>query len=230
MRVRRSATTTNAASSGAVRPVEDPDGAVEELVARVAGFGPLQQYLDDPTVEEVWINEPQRVFVAREGRHELTTTILTHAEVRDLVERMLKTSGRRLDLSSPFVDAMLPSGHRLHVVLNGISRGFSAVNIRKFIVRASRLSELVELGTLTGQAAAFLEAAVVAGLNIVVAGGTQAGKTTLLNTLGSAVPGGERIVSCEEVYELRFRHPDWVAMQTRQAGPRAPVRSSFVTW
>lgn len=204
--------------SGTVRPVEDPDGAVEELVARVAGFGPLQQYLDDPTVEEVWINEPQRVFVAREGRHELTTTILTHAEVRDLVERMLKTSGRRLDLSSPFVDAMLPSGHRLHVVLDGISRGFSAVNIRKFIVRASRLSELVELGTLTVQAAAFLEAAVVAGLNIVVAGGTQAGKTTLLNTLGSAVPGGERIVSCEEVYELRFGHPDWVALQTRQAG------------
>ncbi len=72
------------------------------------------------------------MFVARDGRHELTTTILTAAEVRDLVERMLKTSGRRVDVSSPFVDAMLPSGHRLHVVLDGITRGFSAVNIRKF--------------------------------------------------------------------------------------------------
>jgi pilus assembly protein CpaF len=204
--------------SGVVRPVEDPEDVVDELVARVAGFGPLQRYLDDSSVEEVWINEPQRVFVARDGRHELTTTILTATEVRDLVERMLKTSGRRLDLSTPFVDAMLPSGHRLHVVLDGISRGFSAVNIRKFVVRASRLSELVDLGTLTTQAAAFLDACVVAGLNIVVAGGTQAGKTTLLNTLGSAVPGRERIVSVEEVYELRFHHPDWVAMQTRQAG------------
>ena len=204
--------------SGVVRPVDDPEQVVDELVARVAGFGPLQRYLDDPSVEEIWINEPQRVFVARDGRHELTTTILTAADVRDLVERMLKMSGRRVDLSSPFVDAMLPSGHRLHVVLDGISRGFSAVNIRKFVVKASRLHDLVEFGTLTSQAAAFLDACVIAGLNIVVAGGTQAGKTTLLNTLGSAVPGGERIVSVEEVYELRLDHPDWVAMQTRQAG------------
>ncbi len=95
---------------------------------------------------------------------------------------------------------------------------FTAVNIRKFVVRANRLIELVELGTLTRQAATFLDACVVAGLNIVVAGGTQAGKTTMLNTLGSAVPGRERIVSAEEVYELRFDHPDWVAMQTRQSG------------
>jgi pilus assembly protein CpaF len=204
--------------SGVVRPIDDPDRTVDELVARVAGFGPLQPFLDDPSVEEIWINEPQRVFVARDGRHELTTTILTAADVRDLVERMLKTSGRRVDVSTPFVDAMLPSGHRLHVVLDGISRGFSAVNIRKFVIKASRLHELVDLGTLTAQAAAFLDACVVAGLNIVVAGGTQAGKTTMLNTLGSAVPGGERIVSAEEVYELRFDHPDWVAMQTRQAG------------
>ncbi|MGH3503023.1 MAG: CpaF family protein [Nocardioidaceae bacterium] len=204
--------------SGVVRPVEDPDATVDELVARVAGFGPLQRYLDDPAVEEIWVNQPQRVFVARDGRHELTTTILTGEQVRDLVERMLKTSGRRLDVSTPFVDATLPSGHRLHVVLDGISRGFSAVNIRKFVVKASRLEDLVGLGTLTTPAAAFLDACVVAGLNIVVAGGTQAGKTTVLNTLGSAVPGGERIVSAEEVYELRFAHPDWVPMQTRQTG------------
>ncbi len=76
----------------------------------VAGFGPLQRYLDDPTVEEIWINEPTKVFVARRGGHELTTTILTADEVRDLVERMLKSSGRRVDLSTPFVDAMLPDG------------------------------------------------------------------------------------------------------------------------
>jgi pilus assembly protein CpaF len=204
--------------TGAVVPVHDPDRVVDELVARVAGLGPLQPYLDDPTVEEVWINEPDRVFVARDGRHELTTTILTAEQVRELVERMLKTTRRRIDVSTPFVDAMLPSGHRLHVVLDGITRGYSAVNIRKFVAKASRLADLVELGTLSGQAAEFLEACVVAGLNIVVAGGTQAGKTTLLNTLGAAVPGGERIVSVEEVFELRIGHPDWVPMQCRQAG------------
>lgn len=188
--------------SGAVRPVDDPDAMVDELVARVAGFGPLQRYLDDPAVEEIWINEPQRVFVAREGRHELTTTILEPAQVRDLIERMLKTSARRIDLSVPFVDAMLPSGHRLHVVLDGITPGYSAVNIRKFVAQADSLDDLVDLGSLTSQAARFLDACVRTGLNIVVAGGTQAGKTTFLNALGASVSGSDRIISCEEVYEI----------------------------
>ncbi len=204
--------------TGAVLPIEDHEAVVDELVARVAGFGVLQKYLDDPSVEEIWINDPSRVFVARAGRHELTSTILGPGDVRELVERMLKSSGRRVDVSQPFVDAMLPDGHRLHVVLEGISRGFSAVNIRKFVVRASNLADLVGLGSMTEQAAAFLEAAVVSGLNIVVAGGTQAGKTTMLNCLAAAIPGSERVVSVEEVFELRFRHPDWVAMQTRQQG------------
>jgi pilus assembly protein CpaF len=191
---------------------------VGELVARVSGFGPLQPFLDDPEVEEIWINSPDRVFIARGGRHELTNLVLDPAQVHELVERMLKSSGRRIDVSRPFVDAMLPEGHRLHVVLEGISRGFSAVNIRKFVLRAHRLSDLVALGSLTPHAASFLEASVRAGLNILVAGGTQAGKTTFLNCLAAAVPGGERVVSAEEVFELRFAHPDWVAMQTRQAG------------
>ena len=165
--------------TGAVAPVGDHAEVVAELMARVSGFGPLQRYLDDPTVEEIWINDPSRVFVARAGRHELTSTILDAAQVQELVERMLKSSGRRVDLSQPFVDAMLPGGHRLHVVLEGISRGFSAVNVRKFVLRASRLADLVELGSLSVAAATFLEASVRAGLNILVAGGTQAGKTTM---------------------------------------------------
>jgi len=204
--------------TGAVEPLEDMPGLVEDLVARVSGYGPLQRYLDDPAVEEIWINDPARVFVARHGRHELTTTILTAEEVRELVERMLKSSGRRLDLSQPFVDALLPGGHRLHVVLEGISRGFAAVNIRKFVARAHNLEDLVQLGTLSVQAGAFLRACVAAGLNIVVCGGTQAGKTTLLNCLAAAIPGADRVISCEEVFELRFAHPDWVALQTRQIG------------
>ena len=204
--------------TGMVAPVGDVDGLVGELVARVAGFGPLQPFLDDPTVEEVWINDPSRVFIARNGRHELTNLMLSAAQVQELVERMLKSSGRRVDVSQPFVDAMLPEGHRLHVVLEGISRGFSAVNIRKFVLKAARLSDLVELGTLSPRAAAFLEASVRAGLNVLVAGGTQAGKTTMLNCLAAAIPGGDRVVSAEEVWELRFPHPDWVPLQTRQSG------------
>ena len=204
--------------TGVVAPVPDIDAVVEELVARVSGFGPLQPFLDDPTVEEIWINDPSRVFIARNGRHELTNLMLSTAQVQELVERMLKSSGRRIDISQPFVDAMLPDGHRLHVVLEGISRGFSAVNIRKFMLRAARLADLVELGSLSPRAAAFLEASVRAGLNILVAGGTQAGKTTLLNCLASAIPGGDRVISAEEVFELRFPHPDWVPLQTRQSG------------
>jgi pilus assembly protein CpaF len=87
--------------TGVVAPVPDPHSVVGELVARVAGFGPLQHHLDDPEVEEIWINDPSRVFVARRGRHELTNVILTRAEVQELVERMLKSSGRRIDLSQP---------------------------------------------------------------------------------------------------------------------------------
>ena len=204
--------------TGVVAPVGDVGVVVGELVARVAGFGPLQPFLDDPTVEEIWINDPSRVFVARQGRHELTNLVLTRAQVDELVERMLKSSGRRLDVSTPFVDAMLPEGHRLHVVLDGISRGFTAVNIRKFVLRAARLGDLVQLGSLSPRAATFLEASVRAGLNILIAGSTQAGKTTMLNCLAAAIPGGERVVSAEEVFELRFNHPDWVAMQTRQSG------------
>jgi pilus assembly protein CpaF len=204
--------------TGVVAPVSDVDAMVGELVARVSGFGPLQPFLDDPAVEEVWINDPSRVFVARRGRHELTNLMLTSAQVQELVERMLKSSGRRIDISRPFVDAVLPEGHRLHVVLEGISRGWTAVNIRKFVLTAARLGELVDLGTLTPPAAAFLESSVRAGLNILVAGATQAGKTTLLNCLAAAIPGGDRVVSAEEVFELRFPHPDWVALQTRQSG------------
>jgi len=204
--------------TGAVAPLPDPEAMVGELVARIAGFGALQPFLDDPEVEEIWVNDPSRVFIARGGRHELTNLVLSPDQVQELVERMLKASGRRLDRTTPFVDATLPGGHRLHVVLEGIARGFSAVNVRKFSLRAARLADLVELGSLTPPAAAFLEASIRAGLNVLVSGATQAGKTTMLNCLAAAIPGGDRVVSCEEVFELRFPHPDWVPLQTRQAG------------
>jgi len=150
------------------------------------------------------------------GTAELTNTILTADEVRDLVERMLKSSGRRVDLSSPFVDATLPDGSRLHVVIPDITRRHWNVNIRKFVVKADHLDDLVRLGTLTRSAARFLSASVVAGLNILVAGGTQAGKTTMLNCLASAIPSRERVVTCEEVFELKIPLRDVASMQCRQ--------------
>jgi pilus assembly protein CpaF len=198
-------------------PVTDAASVGTSVLHAVAGFGPLQQFFDDPTVEEVWINAPGRVFVARGGRSELTTVVLDAGQVRDLVERMLRVSGRRIDLSSPFVDAMLPDGSRLHVVIPDITREHWAVNIRRFVVHARSVRDLVSLGMLTAQAADFLDAAVVAGLNIIVAGGTQSGKTTFLNALLGCVPSTERIVSCEEVFEIQLHHPDWVALQTRDA-------------
>jgi len=196
----------------------DVESWVQEIHDSVAGYGPLQRLFDDPDIEEVWWNEPNRVFCAKRGRSELTTVVLTETQAHDVVERMLRTSGRRVDVSQPFVDALLPDGSRLHVVIPDVTRRHWAVNVRRHVLPATRLDDLVEIGTLTTAAARFLSAAVVAGLNIVVAGGTQAGKTTLLSCLLNAVPAHERVVTCEEVFEVRLDRPDWVAMQTRQVG------------
>ncbi len=163
-------------------PLGDVREVARAVLNAVAGFGPLQPFLDDPTIEEIWINEPGRVFVARRGRSELTTLILSGDELAELVERMLRTSGRRIDLSTPFVDAMLPDGSRLHVVIPSITLRHMAVNIRKFVLGLTSVEELVAVGSLTEHAANFLEASVAAGLNILVAGGTQSGKTTMVNT------------------------------------------------
>lgn len=187
-----------------------------EIHSALNGFGVLQPLLDDPSVEEIWINEPNRIFIARSGRPELTNLSLTDAELRVLIERMLSTSGRRVDLSSPFVDAALPDGSRLHVAIPDITRQFWSVNIRKFIKSARSLNDLVDIGTLTPSASLFLRTCIEAGLNIVVAGATQSGKTTLMNALLNSAPPHERIVTCEETFELQLIQPDWVALQTRQ--------------
>lgn len=201
---------------GDVPPLQDRTEAGRSVVDTLAGFGPLQRFLDDPEIEEIWINSPAQVFVARHGRAELTTTMLTAPQVRELVEQMLRLSGRRLDLSSPFVDAALPGGERLHVVIPDVTREAWAVNIRKHVVRATHLDDLVALGSLTPAAARFLAAAVAAGLNVLVSGATQAGKTTMLNALAGSVPPRERIITCEEVFELRIPHRDVVGLQCRQ--------------
>jgi pilus assembly protein CpaF len=201
---------------GPLPPLGPLESARRYVFDAVAGFGALQPLLDDPGIEEIWINAPTEIYVARNGESELTSLSLTDQQVRDLVERMLKSSGRRLDISSPFVDAALPDGSRLHVVIPDVTRRHWAVNIRKFVVKATRLDHLVDLGTLTPQSGRFLGAAVASGLNILVSGATQAGKTTLLNCLAASIGSRERVVTVEEIFELQFPLRDVVGLQCRQ--------------
>jgi pilus assembly protein CpaF len=203
------------ALGGGAPLIVDEERAARDIVAALTGFGPLQRYLDDPEVEEIWINGPSRVFVARGGVSELTSTVLSAAQVRDLVERMLRSSGRRVDLASPFVDATLPGGSRLHVVIPDVVQEWS-VNIRKFSRRIRELGQLVTLGSLSAQAAEFLRLCVLSGQNILVSGSTQSGKTTMLGALLSVARPGERIVTVEETFELDLSARDVVAMQCRQ--------------
>lgn len=203
------------ALAGTVVPLGDERAAAAGVLAELTGYGALQPLFDDPEVEEIWINGPARVFVARDGVAELTTVVLGEREVRELVERMLQHSGRRIDLSSPFVDASLPDGSRLHVVIPDVTRQWS-VNIRRFHRRVRSLGALVELDSLTRQAAEFLRMAVLAGANILVSGATHTGKTTLLGALLESARPGERIVTVEETFELDVDARDVVAMQCRQ--------------
>jgi pilus assembly protein CpaF len=180
-------------------------------------FGPLSDFIDDPTVEEIWINSPERIFIAQNGRSELTMLLLSAEQVRNLVERLLLWSGRRLDLSVPFVDARLPDGSRLHVAIPEITAVNWAVNIRKHLMQKVSIAQLAERGVMTTEMAELLRRAVAAGLNILVSGGTQAGKTTMLNALVSTIPVSERVITIEEVFELAPQLPDVIAMQTRSS-------------
>jgi len=180
-------------------------------------FGPLQELIDDSEVEEIWINSPSQVFVARSGQSELTNLILTKEVVQDLIERLLIWGGRRLDVSTPFVDARLPDGSRLHVAIPEVTASEWAINIRKHLGKGSNFEELVTLGSISEDMAEFMKNAIDLGFNILVSGGTQAGKTTFLNALLGQVSPMERVITIEEVFELKPNLPDWIALQTRTA-------------
>lgn len=180
-------------------------------------FGPIAELMSDPTVEEIWINSPQRIFVARNGKSQLINLVLTSDSVRQLIDRALIWSGRRLDLSQPFVDARLPDGSRLHVAIPEITAEHWAVNIRKHLMRQKSILDLAAMGVMSEEIAAELSSAVKSGMNILVSGGTQAGKTTLLNALIAEIPRTQRVITIEEVFELQPMVPDLVQMQTRSA-------------
>lgn len=188
-----------------------------DVAHRVTGFGFLQPHLDDPTVEEIWINDSRAVFVARSGLHERIPADLSAEDVRTLVERMLRRSGRRVDVSQPFVDASLPDGSRLHVVIPPITREHWSLNIRKFSTSVRTLDDLVTHGAIAPEAKRVLRTAMVEGRTVLVSGATQAGKTTMVCALLSELDVTERIVTVEETFEIATGHPDTVAMQCRGA-------------
>ena len=184
---------------------------------QLQSFGPLQKLIEDDSIEEIWINTPNRVFVARGGKSELTNLVLTKDIVHDLIERLLIWGGRRLDVSNPFVDARLPDGSRLHVAIPEVTATHWAVNVRKHLNHLNSLTELLEIGSINEEILEILVSAINYGFNILVSGGTQAGKTTFLNALVSQISPNERVITIEEVFELKPNLPDWIALQTRNA-------------
>lgn len=184
---------------------------------QINGFGSLNTLMNDETVEEIWINSPEKIFIARAGQNFLTDIKSSEAEIRTLVERMLRSSGRRIDRSTPFVDASLNDGSRLHVVIPDVTSKHWSINIRKFPNRTFRLPELVARNVLTQTQATLLASAISASQNILVSGATQAGKTTLLCALLAELKTNERLVSVEDTFEIRCQQSDWVALQTRPA-------------
>lgn len=187
----------------------------QRLDDTLTGLGPLQPYLDDPSVEEIWINAPDQVFIARSGVNEKTPCLLEPSQVRDIVERMLRPTGRRIDISQPFVDASLRDGSRVHVVIPDITRHHWSVNIRKFSRELKTLHDLVSRHVLPLDAAHYLTCAMRSGATILVSGATQAGKTTMLTALLHQAPREDRVVSVEETFELDLDIDDHVGLQCR---------------
>ena len=190
--------------------------ARESLRHQLLGFGQLQPLLDDPTIEEIWVNGPNQIFVARAGVSASVPIQINPDELRVIVERMLRSSGRRLDRSSPFVDASLPDGSRLHVAIPDITRQYWSLNIRKFPSKIIRLDDLLQSRSITSAQRDYLLAALLARKNFLISGATQAGKTTVLCALLNELNTNQRIVSVEETFELKISKPDCVGLQTRQ--------------
>ena len=182
-------------------------------------LGFLGELLTDPTVEEIIVIGGQRTFVVRNGIKELVPVVADSVTLRRFVDQLLAGTGRRLDLSSPIVSAQLADGSRVHITGPPVTHADRLnIQIRKFVVSATGLDELVERETLTPASASLLRQAMRQDLSVVVAGAPGAGKTTLVNCLLREVPPDRRVVTCEEVFEIDADLPDMTQMQTREAG------------
>jgi len=198
----------------------DAERVERRLFDGLLRLGILQPYMDAASIEEIICNGPNRIFVIEDGRKRLLPDVYfdDDDELRQLVKRLVGSVGRRLDESAPMVDARLPDGSRLNAAIPPATSRWCHVTIRKFVLRAHSLEELARLGTLPEPAARFLDAAVQAGVNILVSGPTGAGKTTMLNALGASIASmEERVITVEEVAELQLERqlPDCVSLQAR---------------
>lgn len=188
----------------------------EQIVAEILGFGPLEPFLADNSITEVMVNGPDEVYIERDGKIQRTGAVFESEEhLMRIIERIVAPLGRRIDESSPMVDARLPDGSRVNAVIPPISLVGPTVTIRKFSEDPLTVDELIQFGSVSGEAMELLNACVQAKLNVLISGGTGAGKTTFLNVLSGFIPGGERIVTIENAAELQLRQEHVVTLESR---------------
>ena len=192
----------------------------EQLVAEISddvlGLGPIERFLADPTVTEVMVNGTDAIYVERAGKlHRTTERFGSDARLRQVIDKIVSAVGRRIDESSPMVDARLADGSRVNAVIPPLAIDGPALTIRKFARHRLSVDDLVNFGTLTSEAAEFLAACVAGRLNIMISGGTGTGKTTLLNVMSSMIPENERIVTIEDAAELQLDQQHLVRLESR---------------
>jgi pilus assembly protein CpaF len=197
---------------------EERNALIDEIGSDVLGLGPLERLLDDPAVTEIMVNGHDRVYVEMDGRLFLSDSAFTsEAQLRRVIERIVSRVGRRIDESSPLVDARLQDGSRVNAIIPPLAVNGSSLTVRKFSREPYTVTDLIGFGTLSDDMAALLEACVLARLNIIVSGGTGTGKTTLLNVLSGFIPEDERIVTIEDAVELQLQQDHVVRLESRPA-------------
>ena len=190
----------------------------EQITAEILGFGPLEPLLQDDSLTEIMVNGAKNIYIERKGKiHRVPVTFESDEHVMRIIDRIVAPLGRRIDESSPYVDARLPDGSRVNAVVPPISLVGPTLTIRKFSKSPITLEQLVRFGSITPEALQFIKACVEARLNIVISGGTGSGKTTLLNVISSFIPPGERILTIENAAELQLRQEHVVTLESRPA-------------
>jgi len=188
----------------------------EQIAAEILGFGPLQPLLDDDTITEIMVNGPKSVYVERKGKiHRVPVTFENNDHVMRIIDRIVAPLGRRIDESSPYVDARLQDGSRVNAVIPPISLVGPTLTIRKFSKNPITVDQLIQFGSVSPEAVQFFKACVESRLNILISGGTGSGKTTLLNVMSGFIPGDERIVTIENAAELQLRQEHVVTLESR---------------
>ncbi|MFZ3502495.1 CpaF family protein [Vibrio harveyi] len=191
---------------------------IKQIEDEVFGLGPLEPLLSDDTVSDILVNGAKNVFVERRGKLEKTPyTFLDDRHLRNIIDRIVSQVGRRIDESSPMVDARLLDGSRVNAIIPPLALDGPSVSIRRFAVERLKMSNFLDFGTLSPQMATFVEAAVEGELNILISGGTGSGKTTTLNILSGYIPRDERIITIEDSAELQLQQPHVIRLETRPA-------------